>query len=225
MNIAVLFSGGKDSTRTVHWCLEKEHTVKYLVTMLPKREDSYMFHFPNIHLTELSAEAIGIPLVSKETSGIKEKEVEDLKEVLKVLDVDGVACGGFFSNYQKTRIEKICNELNLKFLAPFWHTDPEKFMKETIDLGFDVRIIGVYAEGLDESWLGRKLDYETLEELIKLNKKFGINLVFEGGEGETLVVDGPIFKKKISIIDSEKIWDKKTQSGYLKIKKAELTEK
>jgi len=92
MKVAVLFSGGKDSVRTVHWCLKKKYEVKYLVTMISKKEDSWMFHTPNIHLTELSAEAIGIPLVSKETSGIKEKEVEDLKRVLKVLDVDAIAC-------------------------------------------------------------------------------------------------------------------------------------
>lgn len=222
MNIAVLFSGGKDSVRTVHWCLEKGYNIKYLVTMISKREDSWMYHTPNIHLTELSAEAIGIPIITKETSGIKEKEVEDLKDVLKVLNIDTVACGGIFSDYQKTRFERVCKELRLKLLTPFWHTDPEQFLKEMIDLSFDVRIVGVYAEGFNESWLEKKLDKKTINDLISLNKKYGISLVGEGGEYETLVVDGPLFKKKIKIIDSEKIWDEKTQSGYLKIKKAEL---
>jgi len=225
MKAAVLFSGGKDSCRTVHWCLEKKYDIKCLVTMIPEREDSWMFHFPNILLTELSAEAIGIPLVSKETSGVKEREIKDMEKVLKVLDIDAIACGGIFSNYQKTRIEKVCKKLKLKLLTPFWHANPEQFLKETIDLGFDVRIIGVYAEGFDESWLGKKLDKKTVNELISLNKKHGISIVGEGGEYETLVVDGPLFNKKIKITDSEKIWAKKTQSGYLKIKKAELTEK
>jgi len=222
MKVAILFSGGKDSVRTVHWCLKKKYNVKYLVTMISKKEDSWMFHFPNIRLTELSAEAIGISLVSRETSGVKEKEIKDMEKVLKVLDIDAVACGGIFSNYQKSRIEKVCKDLNLKLLAPFWQTNPETFIKETIDLGFDVRIVGVYAEGFDKTWLGKKLDKKTFDDLISLNKKHEISIVGEGGEYETLVVDGPIFKKKIKIIDSEKIWDKKTQSGYLNIKKAEL---
>jgi predicted ATP pyrophosphatase (TIGR00289 family) len=225
MRIAVLFSGGKDSVRTVYYCLEKGYDVKYLVTMISRREDSWMFHVPNIRLTELSSEAIGIPLISKETSGKKEEEIEDLKKVLKVLDIDAVACGGIFSEYQKTRFEKICKELDLKLLAPFWHTNPEKFLKDTIDLGFDVRIVGVYAEGFDESWLGRKIDKKTVEDLKELNKEHGISLIGEGGEFESLVIDGPIFKKRIEIIDSEKVWDKKTQSGYLKIKKAVLVNK
>ncbi|MDI6826823.1 MAG: diphthine--ammonia ligase [Candidatus Aenigmarchaeota archaeon] len=119
MGIAVLFSGGKDSVRTVHHCLKKGYDVKYLVTMISRREDSWMFHVPNIRLTELSSEAIDIPLISKETSGKKEEEVEDLKKVLKILDIDAVACGGIFSNYQKTRFEKVCKELKLKLLSPF----------------------------------------------------------------------------------------------------------
>ncbi len=225
MELAVLFSGGKDSVRTVHWCLKKGHTVKYLVTMISKREDSWMFHTPNINFAEMSAEAIGIPIITKETSGIKEKELDDLKDVLRILGVDAVACGGIFSDYQKKRFENICGELNLKLLAPFWHVDPKSFLKELIGLGFEVGIIGVYAEGLDESWLGRKLDKEVLEELKKLNEKFGISLVGEGGEYETFVVDGPIFKKRIEIIESDKVWDEKTQSGYLKIKKAKLVDK
>ena len=225
MEVAVLFSGGKDSVRTVHWCLKKGHTVKYLVTMISEKEDSWMFHTPNINLAEMSAEAIGIPIITKETSGIKEKELDDLKDVLRILGVDVVACGGIFSDYQKKRFEKICGELNLKLLAPFWHVDPKTFMKETIELGFEVLIIGVYAEGLDESWLGKKLDKKSLEELKKLNEKFGISLVGEGGEYETFVVDGPIFKKRIEIIESDKVWDEKTQSGYLKIKKAKLVDK
>ena len=223
--IATLFSGGKDSTRTVQWCLESGYDVKYLVTLIPQKEDSWMYHFPNIRLTKILAEAIGIPIISRESSGIKEKEVEDLKRALENLDVDAIACGGIASNYQRKRIEQVCTELCLECLIPFWHTDPEKFMRETIDLGFDVRIIGVYSDGLDQNWLGRKLNDKTLNELLRLNKKHKINLVGEGGEYETLVVDGPIFNKRIEIIESKKIWDKNTQSGHLKVIKAKLVEK
>jgi len=225
MKIAVLFSGGKDSCRTVHYCLENGYEVKYLVTLIPKREDSWLFHCPNIHLTELSAEAIGITHVLRETSGKKDEEIEDLRKVLKILDVDAVACGGIFSNYQRKNFKEVCEELGFKFLAPFWHTDPEKFLRETVELDFKVMIVGVYAEGLDKNWLGRMLDYKAIEDLKELQKKYGISLVGEGGEYETLVIDAPIFKKRIEIINSKTIWDEETNSGYLQIKNARLSEK
>ena len=225
MKVAVLFSGGKDSVRTVHWCLENGHDVKYLVTMISEKEDSWMFHTPNINFAELSAEAIGIPIITKQTSGVKEKELDDLNEVLKILDVDAVACGGIFSEYQKKRFEKVCGELGFELLTPFWKTNPEKFMKETIELGFDVLIMGAYSGGLDQSWLGKILDKDSLVELKNLNEKFSISLVGEGGEYESFAIDGPIFKKRIEILESEKIWDNKTQSGWLKIKKAKLCDK
>ena len=223
--VAVLFSGGKDSTRTVQWCLENGYDVKYLVTLIPKREDSWMYHYPNIHLVDKLAEAMEIPLVKKSSSGIKEKEVEDMKIVLEGLDIDTVACGGIASNYQKTRIEKVCKELGLNLLAPFWGVDPKKFMRDTIALGFDVRFVGVYSQGLDKSWLGRRLDEQSLEELIELNKKYKVSIVLEGGEGETITLNGPIFKKEVEIIDSEIIWDSKTNSGWMKINKVKLNEK
>ncbi len=221
MKVAVLFSGGKDSCRTVHWCLEKGYDVT-LLTMISKVPDSWMFHTANIHLTELSAEAMGLPIVKKETSGIKEKELVDLKEAIRNLYVDTVACGAISSNYQRQRVEKICEELGLKFLAPFWHTDEEKFLRDTVKLGFEVIFVTVAADGFDTDWLGRKLDDNVIDDLKKLNEKHGIHICLEGGEGETLVVNAPMFKKKINITDSEKLWDKTTSSGYLKIKKAEL---
>lgn len=222
MKVAVLFTGGKDSTRTVHWCLEKGYDVKYLVTLIPQREDSWMYHYPNIHLVDKLSEAIGIPLVKKPSSGIKEKEVEDMKEALKGLDIDAVACGGIASNYQRERIERVCKELGLKLITPFWHTDPEKFMRDTIDLGFDVIFVGVFSMGFDKSWLGRKLNHQSLKELVGLNEKYGVSLVGEGGGFETLVVDGPIFKKRLKIIGFEIIWDDKTNSGWIKVKKIKL---
>ena len=92
-----------------------------------------------------------------------------------------------------------------------------------VSLGCKVIISGVSAYGLDEKWLGRCIDNECISDLVKLNDKIGINLAFEGGEAETLVLDGPIFKKKVKIIDFEKTWH--VDSGVFIIKKAVLEDK
>lgn len=226
MKAAVLFSGGKDSTMAAYKAIEEGWDVEYLVSMFSDNPDSYMFHVPNINLTELSSKAMGIPLLTAKTHGEKEKELDDLKRVLNELKekgIEGIFAGALASTYQKSRIDNICNELGLESHAPLWHRDPQEYMEEIINLGFEVIITSVSAEGLDESWLGKKIDMDLLDEIIKLNKKYGMHMAFEGGEAETMVLDCPLFKKRIKIVEAENIWDR--DSGYYLIKKAFLEDK
>ena len=130
MHVAALVTGGKDSALALYRALKQGNEVRYLVTMLPQREDSWMFHFPNIHLTDLFAEAVGIPIVKAETTGIKEKELKDLKNLLATLDIEGVVSGAISSRYQKERIDKICQELSLMSIAPLWQEDPIRLIKD-----------------------------------------------------------------------------------------------
>ena len=223
MRVAVLATGGKDSALALYKVLNEDHEVKYLVSMIPLREDSWMFHYPNIRLVDLFAEAVEIQLVKAETLAVKEREVEDLKRLIEGLDVDAIVSGAIASTYQKSRIEKICEQLRLKCIAPLWHENPLNILKEILDLKFEVIITGVYAYGFSEEWLGRKIDEASIKALIELNKQYGVSLVGEGGEYETLVLDAPFFKKRIKIVEAEKIW--KNQSGYFLITKAKLENK
>lgn len=223
MRVAVLATGGKDSTLALHRALKDGYAVKYLACMIPLKEDSWMFHYPNIRLIDLFAEAVGIPLVKAETAGIKDKELEDLKRLIAKLDVEGIVSGAIASDYQKTRIEKICNQLKLKCITPIWHENPQKLLQEILDFNFEVIITGVYAYGFSDKWLGRKIDHATIEELLALNRQYGVSIVGEGGEYETFVLDAPFFKQKISVIEAERIW--KGQGGYFQIKKAGLQNK
>ncbi|MBX5321483.1 MAG: TIGR00289 family protein [Candidatus Bathyarchaeota archaeon] len=223
MRVAVLATGGKDSTLALYRVLSKGYEVKCLVSMLPLREDSWMFHYPNMHLMDLFSEAVGIPLVKCETSGMKEVEVEDLKSLIAKLDIDGLVSGAIASNYQRARIEAICKQLGLECITPLWQEKPPKILKEILDLKFEVIITGVFAYGFSKDWLGRKIDQETVKALADLNERFGVSLVGEGGEYETLVLDAPFFKKRLKILETEKVW--RNQSGYFIVKKAELEEK
>lgn len=223
MRVAALISGGKDSALALQRVLAEGYDVKFLVTMLPQREDSWMFHFPNIRLTSLFAEAVGIELVSAETVGIKDKELEDLRDLLATLDVEGVVFGAILSRYQKERIDEVCRELNLESIAPLWQENPVRLLKEIITLGFEVVIVGVYAYGFDENWLGRKIDSGTVNDLIELSKRYQISVVGEGGEYETLVLDAPFFRKRIELVNVKKIWE--DHSGYMLVEKARLSDK
>jgi len=223
MHVAALISGGKDSALALYRALNEGYKVKFLVAMVPQREDSWMFHYPNIHLTDLFAEAASIPLVKGKTAGIKEEELEDLKRVLATLDVDGVVSGAIASKYQKQRINDVCDELGLNSITPLWSENPLKLMKELVNHKFAAIITGVYAYGFNEDWLGRQIDANTIDSLLTLNRKHCISIVGEGGEYETLVLDTPFFKRRIDLIETERIW--KDQSGLLLVKKARLMNK
>jgi len=223
MKLAALFSGGKDSVFAILKAKQEAHEIKYLATIHSKNPDSYMYHTPNIGLTLLQSEAMNIQLVSKESKGEKEKEVEDLKILLDGLDIEGVVCGAIASNYQKQRIEEVCKQLNLKSLTPLWGIDQEKLLREIINNNFEIIITAVAAEGFDESWLGKKIDEKCIEELIELKEKYRINIAGEGGEFETVVLDCPLFTRKILITDVEKLWEK--NSGIFRVINAKLVTK
>lgn len=230
MRVAVLFSGGKDSTFATLVALEQGWDVKYLVTILPVSEESWMFHRPCIELTKLQAEAIGIKQIVKETGGEKEKELEDLITALKGIcgEIDAVISGAVASRYQKDRIDAVCKELGLTSISPLWGKNQLKLLKEEVDAGLEIIITGVAAEGFDENWLGRKIDGRVINELKKLNEKFGVNPAGEGGEYETFVTNGPIFKRRIelgNLKNVKKIWDKKTNSGYIICENVKLIDK
>lgn len=222
MQLAVLWTGGKDSNLALHRVL-KIHHVKYLVSMIPLRKDSWMFHYPNIQNVEWFANAVPIPLVKKETQGHKELELTDLKQVIKTLDVSGLVAGTIASNYQKTRMEQMCQQLNIELLTPLWNEKPLNLLTEMLDINMEIIITAVYAHGLDKELLGKKIDDKMVNLLLRLHSKFGISIVGEGGEYETLVLNAPCYEKRIEITHAEKILE--TQGGYFLIKKVKLHDK
>ena len=226
MKSAVLFSGGKDSVMALNYAIENGDDVKYLLSIKSENDESYMFHVPNIHMTELISQAVEIPLIEVKTAGVKEEELEDLKEgfkQLKKLGIETIYTGALFSTYQKSRIENLADELDIKAISPYWHKDPKEYMELVIDSGFKVIISGVFAYGLDEKWLGRLIDRQALNELEKISEKTYLHLAFEGGEAETLVIDGPIFKKRIEILKADIDWH--LDSGTYNVTDARLIQK
>jgi ABC transporter with metal-binding/Fe-S-binding domain ATP-binding protein len=223
MKVASLFTGGKDSTYSTYIAQQWGWEIKYLVTLFPVTPNSWMFHYPNIHLTPLLAKALDIPLVQKETSGEKGKELEDLKEVLSSIEVEGIVSGVTASEYQRIHLGRIAYNLNLKHFVPLWYKDQAKLLLEMIQAGFKIIMVGCFAQGFDKGWLGKEIDLDCIEELKELSKRYKISMVGEGGEFESLVIDGPNFRKKMIIDEAKKEW--KRDRGIYRVKKVHLEEK
>ncbi len=228
MKLAVLYSGGKDSTFAISCAQEMGHQVACLITMHPIADDSALFHYPNNWVTEYLAEAMQIPLVGFQVSGSsKEDEVNALEEAIVqvkwLYGIEGIVHGGISSNYQKQAFEQVCVRQGITAVAPLWNSDPERYITELVNRGFHMVIAGVSTMGLDKQWLGRKLDKESITKLVSVSKKCGFNLTFEGGEAETLVIDCPLYCKKLQINAATTFWD--GQRGIFEIRDVTLVEK
>ena len=220
MKVAALFSGGKDSTYAIYLAQSKGWDVTRLITMVPEKGESHMFHIPNVGLCGMLAEAMGIPHVALPTAGVEELELEDLRKALTCLNVQGIVSGAIASDYQHARIDRLCHEQGLASLSPIWRWKQENVLGDIVAAGFKVMIVGVYADGMGREWLGRILDRNSLKELAALSEKNRMNISGEGGEFETLVLDGPNYRKRLEIAGSQTIWH--GTRGELKITEARL---
>lgn len=222
MKVACLITGGKDSLYACYVAMNYGWEISCLIAVKPKKI-SWMYHIENIHILPLISEAMEIPLLMKESEAEKEEELEDLSELIEKANVEGVISGAVASEYQRTRIERVCHALNVKSFMPLWHKNQELLLSDMINTKFEIVVTAVAAYGLDEEWLGRKIDKKFIEDLRKLNRKYGLNMAGEGGEYETFVLDCPLYKKKIEIGKATKIWD--GSRGSYEIKKANLVKK
>ena len=231
---ASLFSGGKDSAFALHRALEMGLDVGRLVTVHPT-EESYLYHVPATDLAGLAAESIGIPLsevteqrgTGHDSSRRGDTEIKALETALDGLDAEleddlaGVVVGAIESEYQADRVEAMCRRLDVDMYAPLWHEAPSELAEEMLSAGFEIRIIQVAAEGLDESWLGRELDRAALADLEVRNREYGVHILGEGGEFETLVTDSPHMSRRIEF-EATPHWD--GTRGHLEIERAWLAE-
>lgn len=213
MRLASLYSGGKDSSFSLYVAEQMGHEIPYLVNVVPEDRASWIFHTPNLNVVPAIAEAMGKELILGRSTGEEDSDMEGLRQALDGLDIDGIVTGAVWSDYQWDRMNLVCGDLGLKFFAPMWRKDQDYLMEQMIDAGVEAVIVGCYAEGFDESWLGRPLNYEALAELRKLRDKYGISIMGEGGEYESLTLNSPSFRYPLKIAGSRKEWNR--NSGLL----------
>jgi len=106
---------------------------------------------------------------------------------------------------------------------PLWQTDQVSYLRRLLWEGFVVIVSGVYAYPFDASWLGARLTDERIKMLAELQKRYQINPSGEGGELETFVLDGPIFKKRLEILKASRSYH--GYRGHFVIEEMRLVDK
>jgi uncharacterized protein (TIGR00290 family) len=104
-----------------------------------------------------------------------------------------------------------------------WKHNQKTLLEELVEKHFKVIISGVFAYPLNEKWLGKEIDAQMIARLVELQRQVGLSISGEGGEIETTVLDAPLFRKRIEILDYEV--DFRGYSGVFRIKQARLVAK
>lgn len=202
MKICSLFSGGKDSTYALHWAVFKGFEIACLITLIPKREDSWMFQYPNVTYTKYQAEVMGFKLLTFTTSGEKDTELEDLKRAFieaKKEGAEGIVSGALLSDYQRLNISLVAEEVGLKTFTPLWRKNQAEYLKELVKEGFKFIITSASAYGFPFELVGKEINENNVETIIKAAIRYGFNPAFEGGEAETFVTYAPLFKRELKV--------------------------
>ena len=249
MKVFGLVSGGKDSIYNLVKCIRNGHKLIAVGHLSPRNTsgdyelDSYMYQSVGSELCSSVAECLDVPYIEKKITGkplnkdlvytkTNDDEVEDLFLLIKEAkekfpEINAVSSGAILSNYQKNRVENICERLNLKSLSYLWELDQTNLLNQMIDDNMNSILIKVCVIGLDKIDLMKNLA-EIKNKLLKLKEKYGINVCGEGGEYETITLDCPIYKKKIVIDEFEIVCHSKdifSPVYYTIIKKWHLEDK
>jgi len=225
LNVSCLWSGGKDSAYACYLALKMGFKIKSLITFYPQDPESPLFHVPNIRWTTLQAQAMNVKhhLITTPPNNEQQALEQALNELKNDDDIDGIVSGVIASNYQRRILQETCEKMGLELITPLWGLNPLDILKEVLANGFKALIVGVYAEGLTQQWLGRTLDESFIKHLEKLLQTWKVHPCGEGGEYETFVIDAPCFKKKIEVVNYEIKWHRNW--GEMIILNARLVDK
>ncbi|OGS43835.1 MAG: hypothetical protein A2539_06180 [Elusimicrobia bacterium RIFOXYD2_FULL_34_15] len=225
MKIISSWSGGKDSCLACFKAMQQSHEISCLLNFISEETKRGCFHGIDSKLMKAQSDAIGIPICQNEVSADMaeyEKEFKSAVLNLKKEDINGIVFGDIYLLEHTNWVDRVCGEIGIKPLEPLWNLKPENIANEFIDLGFKAIIVSAKADLFDDTFIGREFDKDAVRFLIE--KK--ICPCGENGEFHTFVYDGPIFKKKIKITKTEKIFkDGFWKHWFLDLKEYYMEEK
>jgi uncharacterized protein (TIGR00290 family) len=197
---AVSWTGGKDGCLSCYRAMNDGYYITHLLHFTNlKKTGSHELHTA---LIRAQAEALGLPLLQRDFCSYEEEFKKAVRELQSRGERIDAAVFGHIETH-KALVERICHDLDIDLLLPLWKLNSEKIINEVIDAGFKAVVVSVKEGLLGKEWLGRGIDKEFVKDLRETGSF--IDPCGENGEFHTLVLDGPIFKKKIVITGSDPV--------------------
>ncbi|EIJ39465.1 PP-loop superfamily ATP-utilizing enzyme [Galbibacter orientalis DSM 19592] len=200
------WSTGKDSALALYKTLQNPlFDIAALVTTVNSDMERVSMHGLRNELLLKQAKSIEIPLKIISLSGNVSMATYDetMKTAMNELKSEGfthTVFGDIFLEDLKQYREQKLNEVGIQAEFPLWKENTKNLLEEFISLGFKAITVCVNAKLLDESFVGRIIDKQFLEDLPR-----GVDPCGENGEFHTFVFDGPIFKTPVDFKIGEKV--------------------
>ena len=217
----VSWSGGKDSCYACYLAPSLGYQVSSLLTMVSRQFQRSGGHGIEAQLMRRQAEATGIPMLQQECAGDDYEEM--LKSALRQLQGEGaqaLVTGDIYLQENRDWVERVAGEVGLEAVFPLWGMKPGEVTRGFIGAGFEALVVALQADLLGEEWLGRRVDADFLSDLLALGK---VDPEGERGEFHTFVLDGPLFKRRIAVLETGRVL--RDGRWFLDIPRYELREK
>ncbi|HUV76406.1 MAG TPA: diphthine--ammonia ligase [Dehalococcoidales bacterium] len=222
--VFVSWSGGKDSCLACYRATADGMKVRYLANTVSEDGKRSFSHGLSAGVIKVQSQAMGIPLVQRRTNQNNyEAEFKNMLRAFKQEGIEGGVFGDIDFEEHRQWVERVCQDVAVTPHLPLWGENQNKVLKDFIDAGFESVIIATKADMIGEEWLGRRLDTDFISYLDELKKTKDVTPCGEAGEYHTLVVDGPLFKKRIEILESKKVL--RNERWFLEISGTELRDK
>lgn len=200
MKFILSYSGGKDSVMALHKMLADGHEAAGLLVMVNRELQRSWFHGVDLPLLREISRSLGIPLLLCESGG--EDYHTAMEDALKQAGAQGAeACVFGDIDIEDHRIwcRERCDAAGLQCIHPLWQRDRAENTAEILALGYRCIIKCVRNADLPQSFLGKALDADMVEEM----QRRGIDVCGENGEYHTVVLDGPLFRFPVPYVCRE----------------------
>lgn len=190
------WSGGKDSALAYYRALQAGGVAKRIWTMFEEDKERSKSHALPPEIIQAQADSLGVPLMIRGASWHR-YEMQFLGAMKECVDA-GIANGVFGDidlEDHLTWVQTACAKVGMTAIHPLWMEPRRNLLEEFVQVGFEAYIVVVNTKMMPAEFIGRRFTIDLMDELEAL----GIDSCGEAGEFHTVVVDGPIFEKRVSI--------------------------
>lgn len=174
---------------------------RLLISMMIESGERSRSHGLSRDLLLAQADAMGLPIrfgaaAWDRYEGELRARIED---AVSQAGLDAGVFGDIDIEHHRLWVERIAAEAGASAVLPLWQRDRLRLMHDLLAAGFEAVVVAVRDGVLAPRLLGRTLDASLIEEIAAT----GADPAGENGEYHSVVVDGPLFRRRLELETGE----------------------